>query len=117
MIKPEEGSLPAAQAGQPDSGVVEASVGGKHLSVDVTGGVAAEKPHCFRYFLLQPVAVQRDRVVVGGPDIGCVYLLGHGGVHRTGSNGIDADSHVAQFRGLLLRELHNPCLAGAVGHP
>ena len=55
--------------------------------------------------------------MVVGANIGGVHLLGHGGIHRAGGDRIDPDAHRTQLGRLLLGEVDQSGLAGAIGHP
>ena len=45
-----------------------------------------------------------------------MHELGHLGIHRPRRNDVDADARVAQFDGLLLAQVDQRALAGAIGH-
>src|SRR5579863_1997653 len=62
----------AAQRRQADAGGIEAAIDGQNLSGDVTCAVAAQEEHRLRQFLLEAVAVERDRVVIVGTDFRAV---------------------------------------------
>ena len=84
---------------------------------DVGRLVARQEEDGLRQFLLQPVAVQRDRIMVVAADFRRVHRLGHGGVHGPRRHRIHPDAEAGQFRRLLLRQMRQRRLAGPIGNP
>src|SRR6201996_8623651 len=74
----------AAQGRQPDAGRIEAAIDGQDLSGDVARAIAAEEEDGLRQFLFEPVPVERDRIVIVGPDLGGMHRLRHRGLDRPG---------------------------------
>src|SRR6516164_1967339 len=74
----------AAQGRQADAGRIEAPIDREDLPGDVAGAVAAQKVDGFGEFVFKAVAVEGNRIVIVGADLGSVHLFRHRGVHRTG---------------------------------
>lgn len=53
--------------------------------------------------------------MISGADVGRVDGFGHGGIDRAGGDGIDADAKRGKLDGLLLGEVGEPGIAGAIG--
>src|SRR5579872_2055008 len=79
-----------AQRGQSDAGGIKAAIDGKNLAGDVTCALAAQKKYRLRQLFLEAITIERDRVVIVGADFRRVDRFGHGRVHRTRRNGVDA---------------------------
>src|SRR5881394_2659674 len=69
-----------AQRRQTNAGGVKTAVDGEDLSRDVTRALAAQEEDRCRQLLFQPIAVERDRVVIVGADFRRVYGLCHRGL-------------------------------------
>src|SRR3954462_13879159 len=85
------------QGRQSNAGGVEPAVDGQDVSGDVTRALAAEKEDGFRQFLLQPVAIERDCIMIVGADLRRMHGLRHCGIDRTGSYAVDADPERGEF--------------------
>ena len=82
---------------------------------DVARALAAQEEDHFRQFLFQAVAVERHVVVIVLADLRRVHRLRHRGIDRTGRDRVDADVQRSKLGRLLLGQVREAGLAGAVG--
>src|SRR6478735_6741090 len=104
-----------AQCRQADAGGIEAAIDRQSLSRDVAGAITAEEEYRVRQFLFEPVAVERNRIVIVGADFRGMDRFCHRGLDRAWRDAVDANAERGQLDGELLGEVRQRGLAGAVG--